>query len=274
MTATSDFMHSRRQMISRSATALAGVALQPISSALAAENPRHRADFSFAVINDMHYRDDRCGPWFERVVASIRRLHPRPAFVMLDGDLSESGQPAQLGAIHEIFETLPMPIHSVVGNHDCTESGDFTAYKQIYGSRLHYRFDCHDWQFLAFDSTHGPNVFRTRISQDALGWLDRTLPSVSRSKPVVVLTHFPLGRNWLRPLNAHAVLDRLAGYNFQAALGGHWHGITERDDHGVHLSTNRCCSWWRDNHDGSPLKGYALCHARDGRLAHEFVAVA
>ncbi len=260
-------LHTRREMIRLGAGALLGAALP---RGLAAESGSGR--FRFVVVNDLHYRDVRCGPWFERVAQSIRSQ--RPAFVMLAGDLSESGTAAQLGAIHEIFRPLPFPVHAVVGNHDCDDSDNFCAYKQIYGSRFNYRFDHGGWQFLAFDSTQGGHVYRTKISTDTISWLDQTLPSVSRDKPLVVLTHFPLGRNWLRPMNAHLVLERLRGYELQAALGGHWHGLTDREEQGVHLSTGRCCSWWRDNHDGSPLKGYALCHVEDGKMRHEFVAVA
>jgi Calcineurin-like phosphoesterase len=273
---------TRRDLLRLGAAGFAGAALEPLNALALSSRP---PEFSFVVINDLHYRDARCGPWFERVVASIRKLHPRPAFVMLAGDLSESGTPEQLGAIREIFWTLPVPVRVVVGNHDCTEGGDFRAFRDIYGPRFDYRFDHEDWQFLAFDSTYGPHVFRTRISDETLGWLERTLPSLSREKPVVVLTHFPLGRNWLRPVNAHAVIERLAGYNFQAAFGGHWHGLTDRNERGVHLSTNRCCSWWRDNHDGSPKKGYVVCEAEgirhnaetgaayQSRVTHQFVEV-
>jgi predicted MPP superfamily phosphohydrolase len=262
--------HSRREILRLGAGAVLGAALAPARlGAMASE-----AEFSFVVVNDLHYRDARCGPWFERVVASIRRQRPHPAFVMLAGDLSESGTVEQLGAVREIFHGLPCPVRSVVGNHDCDDAGDFSAYRKVYGPRFNDRFEHAGWQFLSFDSTQGSSVYRTRISEDTLGWLDRTLRDVSRDRPLVLLTHFPLGRNWLRPMNAHTVIERLRGYQFEAALGGHWHGITERDQQGAHLSTNRCCSWWRTNHDGSPLKGYALCRVCTGRIYHEFVAVA
>lgn len=263
--------HTRRDFLRLGAAAVAGTAATPWAAAK--DEPEIAPDFSFVVVTDLHYRDERCGSWFEKVVESIHALRPRPAFVMLAGDLSESGKEEQLGAIREIFWRLPTPIHSVVGNHDCDEAGDFSAYRGIYGPRFNYRFEHGGWQFLAFDSTQGGHVYRTRISSDTLGWLDRTLPDISREKPLVVLTHFPLGRNWLRPVNSHEVLDRLQGYRLLATMGGHWHGLTDRAERGVHLSTNRCCSWWRGNHDGSPLKGYALAKVRDGKIAHEFVAV-
>jgi hypothetical protein len=263
-------LHSRRDLLRLGAGALLS-SIAPCATN-AALSPS-RARFQFVVVNDLHYRDKRCGPWFERVVDSIRAQRPRPVFVMLAGDLSEDGTREQLGPVREIFDPFLIPVRAIVGNHDCDVTGDFAGFKDVYGSSFNYRFEHADWQFLAFDSTQGRSVYRTRISTDTLSWLDRTLPSLSREKPLVLLTHFPLGRNWLRPLNANAVIERLHGFNLQAALGGHWHGITEHEEHGVHLSTNRCCSWWRDNHDGSPLKGYALCRIEGGRISHEFVPV-
>ena len=139
--------------------------------------------------------------------------------------------------------------------------------------RLNYRFELAGCQFLALDTTQGRSVYRTRIPAETLTWLDDRLPTLSRDRPLIVLTHFPLGRNWLRPVNAHEVLDRLRPFPLQATFSGHWHGLTERHENSVHLSTGRCCSWWRTNHDGSPLKGYALCHVRSGAVTHEFVSV-
>ncbi len=260
---------TRRQAI-RTAAALA---IAP-SFGLRAFAGSTSKDFDFVVANDLHYRDARCADWLERVIARMRALRPAPLFCVLDGDLSDTGTSEQLGAVHELFRTLSMAVRPVIGNHDYTERGDRGAYERIFGAKLNARFEHGGWQFLAVDTTQARSVYRTRIGDETLGWLDRTLPDVSRRKPVVVLTHFPLGRNWLRPRNAKAVLARLGEHDLRAVLSGHWHGITERVSDGAHLSTGRCCSWWRTNHDGSLLKGFTLCRVRDGRVAHEFVAVA
>lgn len=260
---------TRRRALRLGAAAAAGAIFRS-SETLAAHA---EDDFCFVVVSDIHYRDDRCGEWLHRVTAQIRASRPRPAFVMLAGDLSESATAEQLGAVREIFRTLPMPMRAVIGNHDCTEDGRANVFRAVYGNQFNYRMDHDGWQFLCLDSTEGRSVYRTRISKETLTWLDRTMPTLSRRRPLVILTHFPMGRNWLRPVNTKEVLRRFNGYSLQAALSGHWHGITERDEGGIHLSTGRCCSWWRSNHDGSSLKGYVLARVRDGRVSHEFVPV-
>lgn len=267
-------MYSRRQILRAAAlTALSPRLLTP-SFAADAPAPIPPTDgFRFVLASDLHYRDRRCGAWLERVTARIRQLRPAPAFCVLDGDLTEGGRAAQLGAVKEIFERLPMPIRAVVGNHDCTGSGDFSAYRRIYGASLNYGFAHGDWDFLALDSTEGPKVYRARIGDDTLAWVDGALKRRNRNRPLIILTHLPLGHNWLRPLNAQALLNRLHEHDLRAVLSGHWHGMTETKEGAAELTTGRCCSWWRNNHDGSQEKGFTLCELHSGQLHSRFVPV-
>ncbi|MDB6152122.1 MAG: PQQ-binding-like beta-propeller repeat protein [Chthoniobacteraceae bacterium] len=266
-------LHSRRDFLRGAAGLLLGAGVQPDCFGTPSARPSS-GDFSFVVLSDLHYRDARCGLWLERVVAHVRALRPAPSFCVLDGDLADSGTQEQLGAVREIFRPLPMPLHPVIGNHDCTENGDRSAFEALFGKQTNYRFEQSGCQFLVLDSIEGRRVYRTRISQQTLGWVDQTLPQLSPQKPLIVLTHFPLGRNWLRPLNANALLGRLRTRNIQAVLSGHWHGLTERTDGAASLSTGRCCSWWRTNHDGSNEKGYVICTVRDRQVVHRFQPVA
>lgn len=232
-----------------------------------------KSGFSFVVVNDLHYRDARCGDWLERVAKSIRTLHPRPAFCFLDGDLSEDGTREQLGAVREIFKPLPLPVKAVAGNHDCSDDGRHEAFDRLFRGADNFHFDVDGWHFLALDTTEGRAVYRTKIGDATFAWVDGELRRFDKSRPLVVLTHFPLGRNWLRPRNAAALVGRLKERDLRAVLSGHWHGNTERQEAGAFLSTSRCCSWWRENHDGSDLKGYTLCRVAEGHISHEFVAL-
>ena len=230
-------------------------------------------DFAFVVITDLHYRDERCGEYLRQVASRIRNLHPRPAFVVLAGDLSEGGKPGELRAVREIFHPLPMPVRTIIGNHDYEESGARSAFEAEFGSRLNYEFTHAGWQFLALDTTERRSVYRTRIPVETFRWLDTTLPTLSPTRPTIILTHFPLGRNWLRPVNTKPLLERMQDHHLVASFSGHWHGLTERLVRGSSLSTGRCCSWWRGNHDGSAEKGFTLCQVTGGEVRHEFIAV-
>jgi predicted MPP superfamily phosphohydrolase len=264
---------TRRAWLRLTACGLAGATLTTRASGAGTGIGEPASAFSFIVANDLHYRDARCAKWFLDVVANIRALQPQPAFVVLAGDLSEDGASEQLGAVQEIFATLPMPVKTVIGNHDYSHAEQRSSFIDRFGAPLNRRFTFRDWQFLTLDTTEGRRVYRTRVPDETLQWMDRVLPQLSRSEPLVVITHFPLGRNWLRPMNAHALLERLRPFNLQATFSGHWHGWTKRVEHHIPLTTGRCCSWWRENHDGSDAKGYLLCRASAAGVTHQFVQV-
>src|SRR4051812_14630882 len=166
---------SRRRFPRPPAAGLAGPALSLPAPAAAAEP----GSFTFVVVNDLHYRDERCGEYLRRVASAIRALHPRPAFVVLDGDLSESGRREELRAVREIFHPLPMPVRVVIGNHDYLESGNREAFETEFGSELNHHFVHQDVQFLMLDTTERRSVYRTRIPHDTFSWLDRNLPALS-----------------------------------------------------------------------------------------------
>jgi hypothetical protein len=42
---------------------------------------------------------------------------------------------------------------------------------------------------------------------------------------------------------------------------------------GVAITTDKCCSLRRPNHDSSKEKGYFLCAAREGKIERRFVEV-
>ena len=77
-----------------------------------------------------------------------------------------------------------------------------------------------------------------------------------------------------RPLNAPELLSRFDGLNLRATFSGHWHGFAERRYAAATVTNSRCCSWWRQNNDKSPEKGYFLCEAAaEGRVRRQFCVV-
>jgi hypothetical protein len=89
----------------------------------------------------------------------------------------------------------------------------------------------------------------------------------------VLCTHFPLAADVkMCPLNAEAVLSRFTGHNLRGVFGGHYHGRTSTPHGDIRLVTNACVARVRDNHDGTPEKGYLVVDgAPDGRLTTAFV---
>jgi hypothetical protein len=151
--------------------------------------------------------------------------------------------------------------------------GSFENYRAVYEPTLNYRFSVAGREFLVLDSTEGRKVYRARVSRESLDWLEGQLAGLPRERPVTLFTHLPLGKNWLRPVNAEAVLRLFAHHRLDGVFSGHWHGLTQTRRESTLLVTGRCSSRWRRNHDGSDEKGYLLCEVRSGRLSYRFISV-
>ncbi len=263
---------TRREMLRLGAGSLLALGLWP--GALQAAGRRDSGSFHFLVLNDLHFFDSLCGTWFERAVRQMKAHREKPEFCVLAGDLGDQGLPQQIGTVRDIFNTLGIPVFTVPGNHDYLTDDNRRAYEQLFPGRINYRFDHKGWQFVAIDTTEGLRAFRTKVQPATLNWLDTTLPRLDARRPTVLISHFPLGRNIIvRPLNAEAVLTRFTPFNLQAVFCGHWHGFTERRLSETTLTTNRCCSLHRENHDGTKEKGYFLCRAGNGTISRTFVEV-
>ncbi len=231
-----------------------------------------RGAFRFLVVNDLHHAGPECDPFFEQLVGQMRS-HQDVAFCLIGGDLSDKGRPESFAAIKRIFAGLGTPVHTVPGNHDNDEAGDTSLYTATFPDALNHAFEHRGWQFIGLDSTESYNWGDTHISPATLAFLDDCVPGLDRKAPTVVFTHFPLAEDVrLAPVNARAVLDRLAPLNLRAAFCGHYHSRTIRRHGAALLVTNVCCARVRSNHDGTRPEGYLLCTAHaDGRLVQEFV---
>ena len=261
---------TRREMLRLGAGTLLAWGLWPGRLAAGASPPT--TDFSFIAVNDLHFRDAGCVGWFERVVAQMKASAPKAEFCLLGGDLADEGKTEQLESVREIFGKMGMPVHSVVGNHDYLEDNTRAAYESLFPAQINYLFEHRGWQVLALDTTEGTKALNTVISPVTLGWLDERLPGLDRVRPTILLTHFPLGQFVIgRPRNADDLLNRCLDLNLQAVFSGHFHGFTERTSHHATLTTDRCCSRVRANHDGTKEKGWFVCEASAGQVSRRFV---
>lgn len=228
--------------------------------------------FTFIAVNDLHCAEPACRPWFDQVVSQMKRSAPTAEFCLLGGDLADSGTAEQLTSVRDAFKALEIPVHAVIGNHDYKSDRDRSAYERIFPDQINYRFEHAGWQLIGLDTSEGTKAEGTVISGKTLQWLDRNLLELDYEKPTIIFTHFPLGEIIFgRPLNADALLQRCANLNVQAIFSGHFHGFTERHLNRTTLTTDRCCSRIRNNHDGTPEKGWFVCRAEHGEVTRTFV---
>ena len=248
-----------------------GAAWRGAQPGVAAQQPA----FRFIVVNDLHHETPECDPFFRSLVSQMGS-HGTIDFCLIVGDIADTGKPASFAAIRDTFAALRVPIYTVPGNHDNDVDKTTRVYSEAFPGRLNYTFAHKGWQFIGIDSTDENKFEKTRIGDVALAWLDATVPTLDRTRPTVVFTHFPLAAGVdLVPLNAPDVLKRISVLNVRAAFTGHYHARVERSFADMRLVTNACCSRMRDNHDGSLEEGYLLCSAgTDGRLTSQFVEFA
>src|SRR5258705_13134555 len=79
---------SRREMLGVSASTLLSLGLWP--GALRAQGKGNSGDFHFVVVNDVHYINEKCAAFLERVLQRIK-AGASPDFCLLAGDLSHHG---------------------------------------------------------------------------------------------------------------------------------------------------------------------------------------
>ncbi len=267
---------TRRQALRRGAglgaAAMLGSGLWP-GWAAADEAPASE-DFTFLCVNDLHFFDRKCVPFFEQMVRQMKQTAGKPPFCLIVGDLAEDGTAEQQGMMRDLLKTLEMPYYVVVGNHDHLPDGSRKAYEQLYPKSINYGFDHKGWQFVALDTTDGRAATNTTVHASTIDWLTSYLPRLDKKRPTVLFTHFPLG-GWVfgRPKNADAVLEPFKEFNLQAVFNGHFHGFTERHRGSATLTTDKCCSFHHKNHDGTKEKGYFVCEAKGGKVQRRFVEV-
>lgn len=231
-------------------------------------------NFTFVALNDAHFFTEKCPAWFERVTTSIKALAPKPEFCLMVGDLAEHGTQNELGPMRDVLRGLGLPYWTVIGNHDYQSDSDRSIYEKLFPGRLNYHFEHRGWQFVGLDSSMGTKYEKTQIQPSAFSWINDHLPKLDQTKPTVVFTHFPLGANVsMRPLNADELLERFLDFNLAAVFNGHFHGYTERPFGPASITTNKCCSISRANHDGTKEKGYFVCTAREGNIERKFIEV-
>ena len=268
---TTDQLSTRRQFLGTSAGALLAAGLWPGALAARAAETDPGGEFSFAVMNDTHYFDDKCAPFFEAAVKMLQKTDDNLAFCLVAGDLATDGKEHELQPFQEILGTMPCPVYAVPGNHDFDKES-CKAYEKVYPRSRNHVLEHQGWTLLGLDTCDGPRWQDISIQQPTFAWLEEQIPKLNPQRPTIVFTHFPLGAGVeMRPKNADALLEMLLPLNVQAVFCGHFHGFTEQTWDGVSITTNRCMSNSRDNHDGTKEEGFFHCHAKDGRIQRTFV---
>ncbi|SER46407.1 outer membrane protein assembly factor BamB family protein [Pedobacter rhizosphaerae] len=191
--------------------------------------------FKYAFVTDTHVGSGTGEEDLRRTVADINEQQNLD-FIVITGDITEMGTNDELKLAKSILAELRKPYYIIPGNHDTgwSESGGVNFIKEFGNDK--FVFDHKGYRFIACAS--GPYVRMSdgHIPRDATVWLEKTLKSTPKNKPIVFLNHYPLDNsldNW------YEATDRLKKYNIQYALCGHGHNNHAYNFEGIEATMGR-----------------------------------
>ena len=221
--------------------------------------------FSFALLTDTHISTSNPRPMedLQRSIADINQ-NPEIEFVVVTGDLTESGDRASIEAIKAALEQLHVPFYAASGNHETTwsESG-VMDFSRVFGDSR-FAFSHTGMYFIGFNSGPVIRMADGHVAPQDIAWLKHNLDSVSKAgdAPIFVFTHYPLKNgdvdNW------YDVTDVLRQHNVQCVMGGHYHRNLVFDCDGIADVLNR--SNMRGN---DTINGYSIITVTDSIRFHE-----
>ena len=293
----------RRTFLKTAAVASATASFAPTSLTLAADAAP--GSFDFAFFTDTHIQPELdaahgCDMCFRKIAGL------RPEFAIMGGDHvfdALSVDRARANAVFDLYkrteQTLQMPLHHTIGNHDVfginIKSGaspsDPSYGKKMYEDRVgrtYYSFDHKGWHLIVLDSIQPTEdrMWQARIDDPQLTWLKDELNRAGATTPIIVTVHVPLvsafatyaekvttGQkyNTLTVDNAPDVLAAFQGHNVVAVLQGHLHvnELVVLKNTQYILGGAVCGNWWRGVRMGYP-EGFTMVSARDGRITTRY----
>lgn len=114
---------------------------------------------------------------FADAVEHLNRLDPRPALVLITGDLVDEGLEAEYDSLRTLLAGLELPCLLMAGNHDDRETlarcFPDHAYLPAHGPK-HYVIDRPPVRIVALDTTV-PGDHRGEVDEAGLAWLEAAL---------------------------------------------------------------------------------------------------
>lgn len=129
-------------------------------------------------------------------IDSVLQLSPQPDYLLISGDLTDSGAPDEYDALRVHLARLPMPVFCVPGNHDRRENfldalADMTSFDPVDGF-IQYTRDLGPLRLIALD-TVVPGEASGDLCDRRLAWLEHALDD-AEGRPVLIMMHHPPGR--------------------------------------------------------------------------------
>jgi hypothetical protein len=205
------------------------------------------ADTHVAADRDLVHREVKMAENLTRVVAAVAALEPRPAGVLLNGDVAfHKGEPEDYRLVAELFKPLGeagTPISFTLGNHDHREN------MQAGLLRGAGRSPVDGWQvavletpqanWFLLDTLEKVNTTPGLLGGAQLDWLARALDE-RKGKPALVVAHHD--PQWILPALRTGLRDTeklfevlVPRKQVKALFYGHTHQWQRKEHEGIHL---------------------------------------
>jgi 3',5'-cyclic-AMP phosphodiesterase len=129
-----------------------------------------------------------------RAFRTVATMNPAPDVVLITGDLTESGLPAEYANLAALIQKfLHMPVYVIPGNHDRRDNfrHDLAHLPGVTADPAYVQYAIDDYPVrlvmldtVVFGSGHG------ELREEQLTWLDRTL-AAAPDKPTMIGMHHP-----------------------------------------------------------------------------------
>ncbi|HEY7153994.1 MAG TPA: metallophosphoesterase [Gemmataceae bacterium] len=241
---------SRRRFLASSLAAGLGVlSWRPARGEERAKGADHwilLADTHIAANRDAVNRGVKMADNLQRVVAAVTALEPRPAGLVLNGDLAlQKGESGDYRLFAELLRPLSdahVPVHLTLGNHDDRDNfrkGVARAARSPLGSRHVSIVETARANWFLLDSLDKVAKTPGTLGEEQLKWLGKALDAHASKPALVVVHHDP---QW-KPVEKRSGLvdtERLFAEltprkQVKALIFGHTHNWHRDKKDGIHL---------------------------------------
>ncbi len=169
-----------------------------------------------AQISDLHirmpgqkaYRRVATDRYLPPAVAALNAQQPTPDLIMITGDLTDFGRPAEYRYLRDMLDPLRAPYYLLPGNHDEREAlrAAFPdhGYLQQPGPFLQYTIEDQPLRIIVLD-TVVPMQSHGMLCEQRLSWLDARLREAPE-RPTVIAMHHPPFRTGIAHMDAIGLL--------------------------------------------------------------------
>ncbi len=160
--------------------------------------------------------------FYEETEAFVNKVNSRPPgdFVIISGDISDFGMPAEFRWMQNIYSNLNAPYLTVIGNHDHLGNGK-QVYLEMFGP-LDYSLTYGKYHFV-FSNTNGREYSFDGTVPD-IGFLRKQIVEVDDSLIKILVSHVMPGEIDFDPALTFPLGEVISeAKNFMAGFHGHTH---------------------------------------------------